>query len=99
MSEPQTHQQRFESMGATRLRILLHIGGLSGTLTNDAVIWLAEKEDAERLRSEASQDEQITTASSAKTAAWIAAIAAIVAAIVAIIAAVIACLSWAFPRH
>jgi hypothetical protein len=99
MSEPETHQQRFESMGASRVRHLLYIGGLSGTLVNDAVIWLAGKDDAERLRSEASQDEQITTAHSAKTAAWIAAIAAIVAAIVAIIGAVIACLSWAFPRH
>lgn len=81
MASPEQIAQ-FEKLGVRNVRGL--IGEWSGTLKYDAMMWLAQKDEEERLRNEASLSSQMRTALSAKTAAWIAAIAATIAAIAAI---------------
>lgn len=95
----ETPRQVFERMGAPQVRYLLMSGNLSQSYVKHAVDWLAEWDDSERSRKDASQASQMRTALSAKNAAWIAAIAAIIAAVTAIIAAVVTYLAWIFPKH
>lgn len=86
---------RLEEFGPNQVRVMLASGSFPTQSHLRIFEWLADKDRQEREQIEASQQEQIQTALSAKKAAWIAAIAAIVAAIVAIMGAVIAWLSWA----
>ena len=88
---------RLEKLGVAQVRLLHQTGGWATSAHQTVITWLAEKDQEERRRNEASQSEQSQTARSAKNAAWIAAIAAIVAAVVAIIAAVISYLAWVRP--
>jgi anti-sigma-K factor RskA len=88
-----------ERMGAPRVRLLLTTGGLSQHLMAEALDWLAQLDEDERARSEASRASQMRTALSAKKAAWIAAIAAIAAVVIAIIGIIVTYLSWTFPVH
>jgi CHASE3 domain sensor protein len=98
MEETETPKQALERMGAPRVRILLTTGYLSQRLMDEAVGWLAQIDESDRARSEASQASQMRTTLSAKKAAWIAAIAAIIAAVTALIGIVVTYLSWV-PVH
>jgi type IV secretory pathway component VirB8 len=95
MEEKETPKQALERMGAPRVRILLATGNLSQQLVAEAVGWLAQIDESDRARNEASQASQMRTALSAKKAAWIAAIAAIIAAVIAIISIIVTYLSLA----
>jgi hypothetical protein len=99
MTEPETPRQAFERMGVHQVRYLLISGNLAQSWVKHAVGWLADHDESERSRNDASQASQTRTALSAKNAAWIAAIAAIIAAVTAIIAGIVTYLSWAFPRR
>ena len=81
---------RLESLGAAQVRTMLQSGGFPTQDHVSIVEWLAEKDQEERRRNDASQTEMSQTARSAKNAAWIAAIAAIAAAIMAIVSVVMA---------
>jgi hypothetical protein len=94
MSESETPIQSLERMGVTRVRYHLASGNFTQPLMKYAIDWLAQIDDTERARNEASQASQMRTALSAKKAAWIAAIAAIIASALTIISIVIAYLSW-----
>ena len=98
---PITPEQRahFESLGQAHVRIIAERSGFGGPAQPAAQEWLAELEDTDRARSEASQASQMRTALSANRAAWIAAIAAIAAAVIAIIGIIVTVLTWLFPRH
>lgn len=96
---PQEIREMLEKKGASQIRLRLIAGALPLRWFEHAVQWLAELDDAERSRSEASQASQMRTALSASRAAWIAAKAAIVAAVIAIIGTVVTVLAWIFPRH
>lgn len=88
MTENETNEQRFERLGLAQMKILVATSNLPSGMLTDAVKWVAQRDEEERLRNEASQSLQMRTALSAKYAAWIAAIAAIIAAIAAIISVV-----------
>jgi hypothetical protein len=88
-----------EAEGAAKVRLKLMTNGLNQSYVPVAVEWLAELEDAERSRKEASQASQVATDLSTNRAAWIAAKAAIVAATIAIAAIIVSILLWLFPRH
>jgi len=66
----------FERSGEAAVRQAIEDKFLTGGLRMSALAWLARKEEARRLQSEASQAEQIDIARSAKDAAWAAAEAA-----------------------
>lgn len=93
----------FEEQGEAQVRDKIAMRVFNDENRALAVRWLEskdqEREAASRARSEASQDEQIKVARSAKNAAWAAAIAAMVAAVVAIIAAVISYFAWSSPHQ
>jgi hypothetical protein len=99
MEEKETAKQTLERIGAPRVRLLLYTGGLAPHLNTNAVAWIAQLDEEDRLRNEASKASQMRTALSAKKAAWIAAIAAIIAAVIAIIGTIVTYLSWSFPIH
>ncbi len=83
---------KFEKQGKTWVRARLTLGLYGERKQRYAVAWLEKKYHERASHSEqhkeASSDEQIRIARSAKNAAWIAAIAAIIAAISAISAIV-----------
>jgi len=92
-----------EKMGAEKVRLLLTTAGLPQPLIAPAIQWLAERDEAERLRNaelnEAERLRNKASQDSANKAAWIAAIAAVIAAFVAIIAAVVSVPAWRLPPH
>jgi hypothetical protein len=77
-------RQYLEKMGAAQVRILMP-HNLRSDYVPYAAKWLAEQDEAERLRNKASQ-------ASTQKAAWIAAVAAILAVVVTVLA-------WLFPLH
>jgi hypothetical protein len=70
----------------------------SKMLNRYAKEWLAQRDKESRLRNEASSDESLRVARSAKNAAWAAAIIAAIAAVIAIASAVIAYLALSSAR-
>jgi hypothetical protein len=82
--DPEEARRRLEEIGAGKVRIL-YPGNLPSNLVPAAAQWLAELDDAERLRNKAAQ-------ANTQMAAWIAAIAAIIAVVVTVLA-------WLFPLH
>jgi hypothetical protein len=106
------NRAEFEKLGYARVRLKTTTYGF-GTLQEDALAWLAEFEEAERERNEASHVEQASAASRAAAAAERAAIAAeaqalearrantraTIALAIAIIGIAITFISWLFPRH
>jgi hypothetical protein len=100
------HRQQFERMGADRVRAALNTGKLPLAMIPDAEAWLAQLDEEERSRKEASQALQDETASRAAAAAERAADAAETANTRATIAIIIAVISiiisiirpWILPR-
>ena len=86
----ETNQQILERLGLDRVRIMINTGGLPQGMMTEAVTWVAQRNEEERLRNESSQALQLRAALRSKTAAWIAAFAAIIGAILAAIGIVIA---------
>ena len=78
-------RQYLEREGAEKVRLTLLAGNLEGEFVDPATTWLAELDEAERVRNKAAQ-------ASTKWAAWIAAIAAIIAVVVTVLA-------WLYPQH
>jgi len=86
-------------MGVARVRILIATAGLAPPLYAEAIKWLAQADEEERARNEASMAAQLREARSANRMAKIAAITAIVAAVMAAISIVISYLAWMHPVH
>jgi hypothetical protein len=91
-----------EELGEAEVRRRLNSNLFSLVYDEPARRWidaidLASAEESER-RKNASVEEQIRIARSAKNAAWTAAIAAIIAAIIAIVGAFISYLAWSRPH-
>lgn len=89
---------RLEQMGEAFVRLKVMTSGFGHPFHSAALEWLAERDDDERSRNEASQTSQMRTALSAERAAWIAAKAAIIAVVATIIGIIIMILTWIFPR-
>jgi hypothetical protein len=87
MTEIETNEQRFQKMGIDRVRLLIITSGLPQQMMTDAIAWLAQRDEEERLRNDSAMELQMRVALSAKNAAWIAAITAIIAAIITIVVA------------
>lgn len=87
MTEIETNEQRFQKMGIDRVRLLVATSALPQQIMKDAIAWLAQRNEEERLRNDSAMDLQMRVALSAKNAAWIAAITAIIAAIITIVVA------------
>ena len=68
--------QRLEELGSNQVRLMMQSGALPTQWTNVAVDWLAQKDQEEIRRNDASQSEQIEIARLASSAAERAAVAA-----------------------
>lgn len=75
---------KFDKMGRTLVWDYLQAPGLQESTRKAIYEWISDDDRACARRNEASRDEQMATARSAKNAAWIAAVAAIIAAIAAV---------------
>jgi hypothetical protein len=85
-------REKFEAQGRNLTMYHLQLDNMPSDEKPEIVEWLAEFDNAERARIEASQAAQMRAAVSANRAAWIAAVAAIAAAVIGVLA-------WVFPRH
>lgn len=68
---------------------MMMTGGIAPAFQIAANKWLAQKDEEERIRNEASQASQVKISLSTKTASWVAAIAALAAAIAAVVTLVV----------
>ena len=99
MAEQETPRETLERLGASKVRFMLSSRMLSQNHIGPAIQWLAELDDEERSRNDASQAAQYRTARIAKNAAIVAAIAATVTIPLAIISIVMTYLAWIYPTR
>ncbi len=90
MVGPPEFPEHWKKLGPATVRLMMQTARIAPAFYPSAELWLAEEEEQERLRNEASQASQMRIALSAKLAAWIAAVAAIIAAALAAISTAIA---------
>jgi hypothetical protein len=88
-----------ETRGVAQVRQMYSAGAWATALMPAVSQWLSERDQEERLRGEASQNERTKIARSGNKGTWIAAVAAIVAALFSILGTVITYLSWIGPHR
>ena len=85
MSQPNAYYQLFEQWGAERVRAELSAKILATHMRDDAVVWLAQRDQEVRSAREASIASERRRSQRIEIATYVAAIAAIIAAIAAVI--------------
>jgi CHASE3 domain sensor protein len=92
-------RKRLEEVGEAQVRLVLNGEGFAPSLHDAAREWLAELDDAQRVRNEANLAKEAQRLKSTVKATWITVYVAVGALVLSIIAIIISVLIWLYPRH